>query len=262
MRCTPAVLLLGAAISITICASKAEAQRGGHAASGGHAAFPAGGHVMGGRSWASPSPRIAPFRGGVNLGFNHRPGENGFHNGINDRRGFLRGFGGRRYLPFVGPYLFPPLIDYGLPFGYDFDDDDMANNGSAYQAGPDSDEQALEMNQSAMADQLQRLNAELADLRSAQQYGPAGLPSPYAPPYAPQYTPPGAQAAPPRPPLTLVLRNGQELKIDNYAVMNQTFWDFSSQPVRKIPLSSIDFAASEKATEANGGEFPAISSNQ
>jgi len=61
------------------------------------------------------------------------------------------------------------------------------------------------------------------------------------------------------PPITLVLRNGQQIQVQNYAVMDGVFWDFSKQPARKIPLSSINLQASAEATEANGGEFPDLS---
>jgi hypothetical protein len=55
-----------------------------------------------------------------------------------------------------------------------------------------------------------------------------------------------------------VLRNGQKIQVQNYAVMGDSFWDFSRQPARRIPLSMVDVAASAKATEANGGQFPAL----
>jgi len=58
----------------------------------------------------------------------------------------------------------------------------------------------------------------------------------------------------PQVPITLVLRNGQQIQVQNYAVMDQTFWDFTRQPARKIPVSSIDIAASTRATEAKGAE--------
>ena len=61
------------------------------------------------------------------------------------------------------------------------------------------------------------------------------------------------------PPVTLVLTDGEKLQVQNYAIMGSTFWDFSKQPARRIPLSSIDVPASAKATEANGAEFPPIS---
>ena len=58
--------------------------------------------------------------------------------------------------------------------------------------------------------------------------------------------------------MTLILRVVQQLSVENYAVMNETFWNFSKHPAQKIPISNIDLAASAKATEANGGEFPQI----
>ncbi len=74
---------------------------------------------------------------------------------------------------------------------------------------------------------------------------------------APAYTS-QQEPATPQVPVTLVLRSGQQIEVQNYAVMDQTFWDFTNQPARKIPLSNIDVAASAKATEAKGGEFPSI----
>jgi hypothetical protein len=80
------------------------------------------------------------------------------------------------------------------------------------------------------------------------------------PPYA-VYPPAAPQTSDmqPSPPVTLVLTNGEKLQVQNYAIMGSTFWDFSKQPARRIPLSSIDVPASTKATEANGAEFPPIS---
>jgi hypothetical protein len=72
------------------------------------------------------------------------------------------------------------------------------------------------------------------------------------PPVAQQTAP----APPPAPPITLVLKDGRHLQVQNYAVMDQTFWDFTSQPVKKIPLANIDIAASQRLSVANGAEFP------
>ena len=100
-----------------------------------------------------------------------------------------------------------------------------------------------------MAEQLQQLTAEIDSLKRQQ--------SPPTPPLVVSNEP--AQAVIP---VTLILRNGEQLTVRSYAVMNGTFWDFSKQPTRKIPLSSIDLSASQKATEAQGGEFPEISPDQ
>jgi hypothetical protein len=65
-----------------------------------------------------------------------------------------------------------------------------------------------------------------------------------------------AQEETPSAPLTLVLRDGKQVEMKSYAVMGQQIWDFSSQPIKKIDIASINLEASRKATEANGGEFP------
>jgi hypothetical protein len=91
----------------------------------------------------------------------------------------------------------------------------------------------------ALGHQLQILSDQIEQLKNAQRHEAV-----------PQTTP---QA-----PITVVLRNGQQIQVQNYAVMDQTFWDFTRQPARRIPVSSIDIAASTRATEANGAEFPQL----
>lgn len=143
-------------------------------------------------------------------------------------------------LPFaywVAPYYYYAPLDYGDSYG---------QPDSGYDS-PDPNAQAILMAQDALADQVQRLSAQVAQLQYGQQV---------------QAQPNAQEQLPPEAPVTLVLRNGQQLQVQNYAVMNETFWDLSRQPVRKIPISSIDVAASEKATTANGGEFPQLAGTQ
>jgi hypothetical protein len=88
-------------------------------------------------------------------------------------------------------------------------------------------------------------------------------PQGYYPP-VPYAVEPQQQAAPPVPeapipPLVLVLKNGQRREVKNYAIMNGMLWDFTTQSSHRIPLGSIDQAASAKATEDSGGSFPAES---
>jgi len=59
-----------------------------------------------------------------------------------------------------------------------------------------------------------------------------------------------------------VLRDGQQLQVASYAVMDRVFWDFSKQPARRIAVADIDVAASTKATEATGGEFPELTAGR
>lgn len=150
--------------------------------------------------------------------------------------------GSYRRLPrsyFIAPYYYP-FYDYGG--GTDYSAAPPADN---YDYGPDYGPPDPSMdpvmaNQAALGQQVQRLTDQV----NSMMYG----------------QPPQQQAAvqPPAVPLTLVLRNGEHLQVQNYAVTNNTFWDFSQRGTRKIPMSNIDLAASEKATQASGGEFPQL----
>jgi hypothetical protein len=96
-----------------------------------------------------------------------------------------------------------------------------------------------------LAQQIQQLSADLEAVKQQQTRpaAPAAVPS---------------EPPPPAIPITLVLRNGQQVSVQSYALMNGTLWDLSKQPARKYPISNIDIPASEKATEASGGEFPRL----
>ncbi len=145
-----------------------------------------------------------------------------------------------RRLPFAywaAPYYYPPL-DYG----------DTSYAAPAPDMGYDPAAEAAMLAQNSLVNQVQRLSAQVAQLQYGQQPQPAT--------YGQQ------DSQPPPVPVTLVLRSGQQLQVQNYAVMDQTFWDFTRQPARKIPLSSIDVTASAKATQANGGEFPQLEAMQ
>ncbi len=84
-------------------------------------------------------------------------------------------------------------------------------------------------------------------------------PIPYdgGPPQQQQFAPyPDPAPAPPSTPIVLILKNGQKLEVENYAIMNGMFWVFTKQTSKRIPLANIDIAASVKATEDSGGSFP------
>jgi hypothetical protein len=101
-----------------------------------------------------------------------------------------------------------------------------------------------------MAGELERLSAEVNRLRDS--------PAPSIPPQAPSQAAVAPGSPSPGAPLILILQNGQQLKLQSYGVINQTLWDFSARPARSIPISDINVAASQRATEAVGGEFPAL----
>jgi hypothetical protein len=176
--------------------------------------------------------------------------------------GFGRGFGnvprtGGQYFPAGRNYVHNDLrrpyraLPYGFvaaPYYYPFFDWGGDYSGPAeppsQDFGPDPATDAMMQNQAALGQQVQRLTAQVNDLMYGQQQ--AAQPPP-----------------PPEPasvPLTVVLRDGQQLTVQNYAITGNILWNFTANgAARKIPLANIDIAASTKATEANGGEFPAIS---
>lgn len=103
-----------------------------------------------------------------------------------------------------------------------------------------------------LGEQIQRLSAQVEQLRNEQRQAPPAPPASVEVP----------QDAPPVVPVVLVLRDGKQVKVSSYAVMNTVFWDFSQQPARRIPVANIDVAASKKATETAGGEFPELAVNR
>lgn len=159
--------------------------------------------------------------------------------------------GGRSSRYPIVPIFAPPLYypgSYNTPFSagvapYNDQSGDLAASST------------MLANQDAMAEQIRQLGAELEHMRSNPQI-------PLPPDPAPTTSP--AAASKPAPvteqiPIQIVLRNGQQFAVRSYAVMNGVLWDFSSSRAKKIPVSSVDVAASSKATEAAGGEFPSLS---
>jgi hypothetical protein len=143
----------------------------------------------------------------------------------------------------VAPYYYPAFDSSG---GTDYSAAPYDDSGNG--PGPDPATDPMMMNQAALGQQVQRLTAQMNDLMNSQGPPPSAA--------APQ---PETQ---PTVPVTLVLRNGEQLQVQNYAVTDNTFWAFAQHGTRKIPLSNIDLAASAKATQANGGDFPQISATQ
>lgn len=137
-----------------------------------------------------------------------------------------RGFYGIGYYPFLG-YGYYNGDDFYSPY-YDSAPDQQYY--APYEQGPDT---------------------------GADYYPPV----PHAYPPEPQQGPMPVVQVPDAPtiPITIVLKNGQTMIVQNYAIMNGLFWDFSKQNAKKIPLSEIDVEASAKATDAAGGAFPAES---
>lgn len=255
---------------------------GGHAGGGGHGggggfgrAAAAGG--SGGQAFAAPSlgtinsmPPGASGRfsassiGSVNA---VPPGRArlGYGGGYSYNRGYRYNYNRYRTSPFaywLTPYYYPGLF-YDSGSLYDYYDQ------YPYEVGDVA--QTPEAQQQDLAENLPPQYGPAAPYYYPQEPYAAPPQGAYAPPpayyynapyYANPLTAPQTSQTQPSPPVTLVLHNGEKLQVQNYAVMGSTFWDFSKQPARRIPLSSIDLAASAKATEAAGAEFPPISGGE
>ena len=243
MRLVLSSLMMGA-LAIG-CAGSLFAQHvggGGHSG-GAHApASPAGGF----RQFHGAVPPAGPAPIGINPGA-LRPGRGYFGGGTGGRGSGERG-GNHRHREYgyvAGGYLYAPYYGYSDYSSVPYD------NGYGYGPSDDVSQQSADITANMLGDQIQRLSAEVQELRDSQQG--------YGPPPAQQYAAPApAQPDPPTEPITVVLKTGQQLKVQSYAVMDDKFWDFSKQPARRIELSDIDLAASTKATAATGGEFPEL----
>ena len=96
----------------------------------------------------------------------------------------------------------------------------------------------------ALTSEINKLRGDINQLREQAQ-----APAPPVPAAAP------APNEPPQPATVIVMRDGRQIETTNYAVMDQTLWNFSAHPVQKIPVSSIDISASEKANSERGIDF-------
>jgi hypothetical protein len=69
-------------------------------------------------------------------------------------------------------------------------------------------------------------------------------------------------ADPPDPPTTLVFKDGHQLQLNNYAIVSQTLYDFTPGHSRKIALSDLDLAATQKENDDHGVVFELPPSSQ
>lgn len=121
--------------------------------------------------------------------------------------------------------------------------------------GPTAEDQHEHVrSEELLTDEVRRLNREVSDLRESVR---ASQRSAENRPAVPVATPePEAAAEPASPPVTVVLGDGSRFESTSYAVMDGMFWDFSASPVKRVPMSAINIAASVQASAAAGSEFP------
>lgn len=193
----------------------------------------------------SPQPAVGSGLNGL-PGFQPNPGLNGLPSFSSGRiqypcvgcSPFSRNAGHRRPASrYGGGYVFPSIIPV---FGsYDF--------GNTFAPRQETVPAATDPNALSMAEEIGELRGELNSLKS-QTAEKAQIPIAASNP-----TP-----LPAEPATVIVLRNGQQFETTNYAIMDETLWNFSAKPLQKIPLSSIDMTASQKANATRGVDFSAV----
>jgi hypothetical protein len=94
---------------------------------------------------------------------------------------------------------------------------------------------------------VDRLTNEVEELRE-EHAARAALPAPVVAPEA------GAEERPPA--AVLVYRDGHQGEVQNYAILGQTLWVFTSQTTHRIPLADLDLEATVKANAERGIDFP------
>lgn len=181
-----------------------------------------------------PTLQNRPYRGNGCFNCGPRRG-NRDHRGA--RQGNSYGFGGYGYYPFVGSV---PLFDT-----YDFGSGVYQPNEEPVQ-GSKPDAAAI-----VLGNEVSRLKTEVDRLQDQQNTVPAqqDVQTPENPPNQPA-----------EPATVIILRDGRQVESKNYAIMNQTLWNFTAKPVQKIPVSSIDLSASARANAERGVDFSVIGS--
>jgi hypothetical protein len=143
------------------------------------------------------------------------------------------------------PYYYYPYV-YAVPMPYNAD---VLDNGASddndpnYQGGP-----------------------TVFDRRGAGPYSyiPPSYESPDGPNAAQaEDTPPAGynpHPEPPSDPTVLVFKDGHQLEIGNYAIVNQTLYDLTPGHPRRIALADLDLAATQKQNDDHGVPFDLPSS--
>jgi len=232
MRRWLAVAALGAAF-LTL---QAWGQRRGGASGGfgGHSGFSGGHPMVGGRGpvTMNRAPGFARVqRGGVHFvmgGFGHpRSSPFFFHN---HHRLF-------RSWPYGGYYGYPY---YGYPWDYG-DDSYSADSYQSYPAYNYSSAYLESNREQAQIDRLENEVDRLREEREARESQPSSASQ--------------ARSKADAQPTQIVFRDKRTEEVKNYAIVGQTFWVFSVQRARKIPLSDLDIPATKKANDDRGVDF-------
>lgn len=123
-----------------------------------------------------------------------------------------------------------------------------------YEIANEMNEQSLEQQRMLRQEEADGDQDVYAPRRSEQRSERAADPLPNA----------QSEGAPIISPTVLVFRDHHQAEVRNYAIVGETLWNFAPQHTRKIALTDLDLAATEKANEDRGVTFriPTVNEGQ
>lgn len=146
-------------------------------------------------------------------------------------------------------YYYYPYV-YGVPVPYDAD---VLDNGASddndpnYQGGPT----VFDRRGAGPYSYIPPGYESPTELNSGQAQAEDTPPAGYNP-----------NPEPPADPIILVFKDGHQLEIGNYAIVNQTLYDLTPGHPRKIALADLDLPATQKQNDDHGVAFELPSSAQ
>jgi hypothetical protein len=235
---------------------------GGGMRGGGFVARSGGGHIGGGRSFSgirSSGMRSGP---GVSHGFMHSP-HNGSWHGTPNHSSHVHHFHNHAFHNNCFGFACQNWA-WGSPWwggwgwgwgGYDpwmwssWDEQDRRFDEDYYRQY----EMAERWNQQSLAEQRMRRQEEEDGDQDAYAQRPSQ-----------RRSAPETASQPPEPavPTILVFRDQHKQEVQNYAIVGQTLWAFSTGRTQKIPLASLDITATEKANDDRGVAFHVPGANE
>jgi hypothetical protein len=246
-------LFVVATVFFALAAIPAFGQRGAGRAAGGHSGFAGGsghsfsgyafsGRASGSRSFSgghdfsgrrSGAPGRGMSRGNFDSSFRQSRSRGSQHreNFRNRKFAFRNCFGCRR---FFSPYGYSAFYD---PYWW-------WDSGSNYDEDREREiAEASQMNQQSLGEQRDRQEYD-QDIYAPRQRSDSSLAARG-----------DVQAESLSPTTILVFHDQHKLGVQNYAIVGQTLWSFSGQRTHKIPLASLDLAATVRANDEQGLSF-------
>jgi hypothetical protein len=219
--------IAGLALGLLTVPVQAQRRGGMSGGSAGRGGFVARGTVSSGRGSFVGAPRA-----GVRFGTGFRPP--GF---FPNRFGPNRFFHGYPLGYFGGYYGYPLFSTYpGFYADYPYAAVDSYPGYSTSASYFDPNEQFEQS-------QVERLEQEVDELRAERDAGSTA--SGEAP----------RRETEPQPTTVLVFRDQHTEEVGNYAIVGPTLWIFTAQQARKVPIDSLDIAATKKANDDRGVDF-------